>query len=95
MKKIVLSGLVLCSSLLVQAQSIDKIITVNKVTKLKSTADDMQGRRAFTPGIDKASGYIESQFKKIGYKPLTVRKIISRMTESKGRVWKLQLTEKQ
>jgi hypothetical protein len=36
----------------------------------------MQGRRAFTPGIDKASGYIESQFKKIGCKPLTVRKII-------------------
>ncbi|NRS90373.1 hypothetical protein HNQ02_003313 [Flavobacterium sp. 7E] len=68
MKKIVLSGLVLCSGLLVQAQSIDKLITVNKVTEIEKVlaADDMQGRRAFTPGIDKASAYIESQFKKIG-----------------------------
>jgi hypothetical protein len=30
MKKIVLTGLVLCSGLLVQAQSIDKIINVKK-----------------------------------------------------------------
>ncbi|MBE0391149.1 M20/M25/M40 family metallo-hydrolase [Flavobacterium sp. PL002] len=68
MKKIVLSGLVLCSGLLVQAQSIDKLITVNKVTEIEKVlaGDDMQGRRAFTPGIDKASAYIESQFKKIG-----------------------------
>lgn len=68
MKKIVLSGLALCSGLLVQAQSIDKLITVNKVTEIEKVlaADDMQGRRAFTPGIDKASAYIESQFKKIG-----------------------------
>ncbi len=68
MKKIVLSGLVLCSGLMAQAQSIDKIITVNKVTEVETVlaADDMQGRRAFTPGIDKASAYIESEFKKIG-----------------------------
>jgi putative aminopeptidase FrvX len=68
MKKIVLSGLVLCSGLMTQAQSIDKIISINKVTEIETvlSADDMQGRRAFTPGIDKASGYIESQFKKIG-----------------------------
>ena len=68
MKRIVLTGLVLCSGLLVQAQSIDKLITINKVTEIEKVlaADDMQGRRAFTPGIDKASAYIESQFKKIG-----------------------------
>lgn len=68
MKRIVLSGLVLCSGFMVQAQSIDKIISVKKVTEVETVlaADDMQGRRAFTPGIDKASGYIESQFKKIG-----------------------------
>jgi hypothetical protein len=48
--------------------SIDKIISVNKVTEIETvlSADDMQGRRAFTPGIDKASAYIESLFKKIG-----------------------------
>ena len=68
MKKIVLSGLVLCTGIMVQAQSIDKIICTDKVTEIEKvlSADDMQGRRAFTPGIDKASGYIESQFKKIG-----------------------------
>jgi hypothetical protein len=49
MKKIVLTGLVLCSGLLVQAQSIDKIINVKK-TEVETVlaADDMQGRRAFT-----------------------------------------------
>ncbi|WP_367752305.1 M28 family peptidase [Flavobacterium sp. WC2430] len=68
MKRIVLSGLVLCAGLMVQAQSIDKIICTDKVTEIEKvlSADDMQGRRAFTPGIDKASAYIESQFKKIG-----------------------------
>ena len=72
MKRIVLSGLILCSGLMAQAQSIDKIITVKKVTEVETVlaADDMQGRRAFTPGIDKASGFIESQFKKIGLQTL-------------------------
>jgi hypothetical protein len=65
MKKIVLTGLVLCSGFKVQAQSIDKIINVKKVTEVETVlaADDMQGR-SLLPGIDKASGYIESQFKK-------------------------------
>lgn len=39
-----------------------------EVTRIVSTlaADDMEGRRAFTPGIDKAAAFIESEFKKIG-----------------------------
>lgn len=88
MKKIVLSGLVLCSSLLVQAQSIDKIINIGKVTEIETVlaANDMQGRRAFTPGIDKASAYIESEFKKIGLQTLNGAKDYRQefsMTESK------------
>jgi hypothetical protein len=77
-KRIVLSGLVLCSGLMVQ-QSIDKIISVNKVTEIETvlSADDMQGRRA-TGTVDKASAYIESLFKKIGLKPLTVLQTTSR-----------------
>jgi Tfp pilus assembly pilus retraction ATPase PilT len=80
MKRIVLSGLVLCSGLMVQAQSIDKIISVNKVTEIETvlSADDMQGRRA-TGTVDKASAYIESLFKKIGLKPLTVLQTTSRI----------------
>ena len=68
MKKIVWSLLALCSNFAVQAQSIDKIINVKKVTEVEKilAADDMEGRRAFTSGIDKASNFIESEFKKIG-----------------------------
>jgi len=54
------------------AQNIDKIITKDYVDHLIKTlsADDMQGRRTFTPGIDKAASFIEKQFSEIGLKPL-------------------------
>jgi putative aminopeptidase FrvX len=68
MKKIVLCFV--CASVLVagQAQSAKKIITAKQVKKIEKvlSADDMQGRRTFTPGIDKASAFIEAQFKKAG-----------------------------
>jgi Zn-dependent M28 family amino/carboxypeptidase len=59
-----------CSQL--QAQNIDKIITREYTDHLIKTlsADDMQGRATFTPGIDKAATFIESEFKKIGLQPL-------------------------
>lgn len=52
----------------VHGQSIDKIITNKEVTRIEKilSADDMQGRRTFTPGIDKASAFIESEFAAIG-----------------------------
>lgn len=52
----------------IHGQSIDKIITNKEVTRIEKilSADDMQGRRTFTPGIDKASAFIESEFKEIG-----------------------------
>jgi len=58
--------LVLCST--AHGQAIDKIITSKEVTRIEKmlAADDMQGRRAFTPGMDKASAFIESEFKKAG-----------------------------
>jgi hypothetical protein len=54
------------------AQDIDKIITTDYVDRLIKTlsSDDMQGRGTFTPGIDKAATFIESEFKSIGLKPL-------------------------
>lgn len=33
------------------------------------TADDMQGRKVFTPGIDKAAAFIQEEFKKAGLQP--------------------------
>jgi hypothetical protein len=70
MKKNVIGlfALSLSFSCTVVGQSIDKIITVKEATRIEKvlSADDMQGRRAFTPGIDKASAFIESEFKKAG-----------------------------
>jgi hypothetical protein len=68
MKKIIVSMFVLSQCFNVHGQSIDKIITTREVTRIEKilSADDMQGRRTFTPGIDKASAFIESEFKKIG-----------------------------
>ncbi len=57
---------------LASAQDINKIITRDYVDHLIKTlsSDDMQGRRTFTPGIDKAATFIENEFKQIGLKPL-------------------------
>lgn len=68
MRKIIVSMFVLSQCFNVQGQSIDKIITNKEVSRIEKilSADDMQGRRTFTPGIDKASAFIESEFKKIG-----------------------------
>lgn len=47
-------------------------IKENEVARIIKTlsADDMMGRRTFTPGIEKASVFIQQEFKKIGLKPL-------------------------
>lgn len=68
MRKIIVSAFVLSLCISAHGQSIDKIITPNEVTRIEKVlaADDMQGRRTFTPGIDKASAFIESEFKKAG-----------------------------
>jgi hypothetical protein len=68
MKIIVVSLLSLLSLQAAQAQSIDKIISAKQVKKIekKLSSDNMQGRRTFTPGIQKASSFIEEQFKKAG-----------------------------
>lgn len=51
-------------ALLVKDKDVERIIKT-------LSADDMQGRGVFTPGIDKAASFIESEFKAIGLKPLT------------------------
>ena len=68
MKKIFVSILTLCTILIAHAQSIDKIINAAEVKRIEEvlSADDMKGRRAFTPGIDKASAFIEAEFKQAG-----------------------------
>jgi len=54
------------------AQQIDQIINPAAVEKIEKTlsSDDMQGRATFTPGIEKAAEFIESQFRQAGLKTL-------------------------
>ncbi len=54
------------------SQSIDQVINAKEVERIERTlsSDDMQGRRTFTPGIDKAADFIAAEFAKAGIKPL-------------------------
>ncbi|MCX6206392.1 MAG: M28 family peptidase [Bacteroidetes bacterium] len=67
MKKISLAICLLSVSFL-QAQNIDKIINAKEVERIEKvlSADDMQGRRTFTPGIEKAANFIVEEFKQAG-----------------------------
>jgi len=53
-------------------QDVNKLIQQSDVERIIKTlaADDMQGRATFTPGIEKAAQFIESEYKQIGLKPL-------------------------
>ena len=50
------------------SQQVDAIINAKEVERIERilSADDMQGRRAGTPGIDKAAQFIAQEFKTIG-----------------------------
>lgn len=72
MKKSLYILFILLTSAQLYAQDINKIITKEYVDRLIKTlsADDMEGRASFTPGIDKAASFIEAEFKSIGLSPL-------------------------
>ncbi|TWR29761.1 M20/M25/M40 family metallo-hydrolase [Mucilaginibacter pallidiroseus] len=54
------------------AQDVNKLVDKADVERIIKTlsADDMQGRGTFTPGIDKAATFIEGEFKAAGLQPL-------------------------
>lgn len=54
------------------AQNVNKLIKQEDVTRIISTlaSDDMRGRETFTPDIERAAQFIESEYKKIGLKPM-------------------------
>lgn len=54
------------------SENVNKLIKQDDVERIIKTlsADDMQGRGTFTPGIDKAATFIEGEFKAAGIKPL-------------------------
>ena len=54
------------------SQKVNKHIKEKKVRSVLTTlaADDMQGRKPMTPGIEKAAAFIASEFAKAGLEPL-------------------------
>lgn len=69
MKKLNLLGFALFSlSMYSHAQNIDKVINENSVKSVLSVlaADDMRGRKSFSPDIDRAADFIAAEFKKAG-----------------------------
>ena len=69
MKKFLMMGLLMMTTSFLFAQTkIDDIINAKEVERIEKTlsSDDMRGRRAFTPDIDKAADFIADEFKKIG-----------------------------
>ncbi|RZK43866.1 MAG: M20/M25/M40 family metallo-hydrolase [Pedobacter sp.] len=75
MKKTIYTLFLLLTASVAFGQDINKIISKDYVDHLIKTlsSDEMQGRRTFTPGIEKAATFIESEFKKIGLKPLDAK----------------------
>jgi hypothetical protein len=73
MKRIFYSIILLAAFKPALAQNIDKIINATEAERIERilSSDEMQGRRTFTPGIDKAAAFIADEFKKAGLQPLS------------------------
>src|SRR5258708_38468477 len=68
MKQILFASSLFLTTLHLQAQDIDKIINPAAVERIEKVlaADDMRGRASFTPDIERAADFIETQFKEAG-----------------------------
>src|ERR1700716_2844599 len=65
MIKYFVMGLLNITTSFLFAQNIDAIVNAKEVERIERvlSSDEMQGRRTFTPSIDKAADYIASEFK--------------------------------
>jgi hypothetical protein len=72
MKKIAAALAICAVSFNSFGQDVNKLIRQDDVERIIKTlsADDMQGRATFTPGIEKAAQFIETEYRKIGLGPL-------------------------
>ena len=68
MKRFLLSSYFIVSTIVVSAQSIDKVINASEVERIEKllSSDAMEGRKTFTPAIDRAADFIASEYKKNG-----------------------------
>lgn len=73
MKKIVMIGLFIATTFFVSAQKAEEIINAKEAERVESilSSDDMRGRRAFTPDIDKAADFIAEEFKRAGLQTMS------------------------
>lgn len=65
MRKLFIAVLCLTIQIQLPAQSIDRYFSKQEVARIEGVlaSDEMQGRRAFTPGIDKAAAFIAEEFR--------------------------------
>lgn len=72
MKKFYISVLLVSIALLSSAQSPAGVINEMEVQRIETalSSDSMQGRKAFTPGSEKAADFISNEFKKTGLETL-------------------------
>jgi hypothetical protein len=68
MKKFFVLSVFVFTSHFLSAQKIDAVINSTEVERMERVlaADDMRGRKTFSPEIDKAADFIASEFKKAG-----------------------------
>ncbi len=73
MKKFFVTTLLVSMTSFLMAQNIDAIINTKEVERIEKTlaADDMRGRKTFSPEIDKAADFIAAEFKKAGLQTMT------------------------
>src|ERR1700710_511870 len=76
MKKLISAIALVALSFYGFAQNVNRLIKQDDIERIIKTlsADDMQGRATFTPGIEKAARFIESEYKKAGLVPLAGNK---------------------
>lgn len=103
MQKLLVFTLLFFSNSL-SAQLLNQIISRNEVERIERvlSADNMQGRKTFSPGIEKAADFISAEFTKIGLERLNGSKshkqefemISAKMTSFSGVINKKSIPEK-
>ncbi|HET6769914.1 MAG TPA: M28 family peptidase [Chitinophagaceae bacterium] len=68
MKKSIVTGLLIATTFFVFGQNAEAIINAKEVERIERilSADEMRGRKAFTPDADRAADFIADEFKKAG-----------------------------
>ena len=71
MKRFLIGGLLTTMTSFLFAQKTDNIINAKEVARIENVlaADEMRGRKTFSPEIDKAADFIAGEFRKAGLEP--------------------------